>query len=96
PSKKSANTMKTKRWIISSNTISNYGLGYKTLKGRGCFELCPVCFWEDSGVDEPNPDDSLEEERAGFSLLRARRNFDLYGACEEKWIKSVRPPKCLF
>lgn len=28
--------------------------GYRTIKERGFYEICPVCYWEDNGVDEIN------------------------------------------
>jgi len=58
----------------------------KTLHGRGCFELCPVCYWEDDGMDP-----SLPSGRT--SLEQARLNFRQFGACEERWIRHVRPPR---
>lgn len=26
--------------------------GYRTIKERGFYEICPVCYWEDDGIDE--------------------------------------------
>ena len=51
----------------------------KTLHGRGQFELCPVCYWEDDGMDEGNT--RLEEARA---------NYQRFGACDERWRHAVR------
>lgn len=58
----------------------------KTLHGRGQFELCPVCYWEDDGMEPSNPS-------ARTSLAQARANFQQFGACEERWKNHVRPPK---
>ncbi len=30
--------------------------GCKTLQGRGNFQICQVCFWEDDGRDEHDAD----------------------------------------
>ena len=54
----------------------------KTLRGRGQFELCPVCYWEDDGMDTGNP-----------RLEWARVNYRQFGACEDRWIHDVRPPR---
>jgi hypothetical protein len=54
----------------------------KTLRGRGQFELCPVCYWEDDGMDQSNP-----------RLEQARISYQRFGACEERWIHHVRPPR---
>ena len=54
----------------------------KTLRGRGQFERCPVCYWEDDGMDQDN-----------LRLGEARTNYQRFGACEERWIDDVRPPR---
>lgn len=45
--------------------------GFLTLMSRGGYDICPLCFWEDEGLDEKNlteesaaNDCSLEEYRA--------------------------------
>jgi hypothetical protein len=59
----------------------------KTLNGRGKFELCPVCFWEDDGLDD--------RDRTGKwpTLKQAKLNYQKFGACDQRWIHNVRPPK---
>ncbi len=66
--------------------------GYKTLddKPDGTYNICPVCFWEDDGVQFSNPDYSGGANRV--SLREAQRNFLKYGASEEKFLSNVRKP----
>lgn len=55
----------------------------------GTFDICPVCFWQDEYVDDP------DEETGGanpISLNEAKKNFIKYGACDEKYINYVRAP----
>lgn len=48
--------------------------GYPTIEGRGAFEICVLCYWEDDGQDD---DDATEPSspNQGMPLDRARRNF---------------------
>ncbi|NJS13240.1 MAG: enoyl-CoA hydratase/isomerase family protein [Sphingopyxis sp.] len=66
--------------------------GYPTLKTRGGFEICPICYWEDDGQD----DHDVLAVRGGpnyeLSLSSARKNFREIGACEAGMIRHVRPP----
>ncbi|MCU1480744.1 MAG: hypothetical protein JWQ19_1530 [Subtercola sp.] len=53
------------------------------------WDICPVCFWEDDGLDEPDrhsPSNymTLAEGRAAFAAL---------GAVEQRFEAKVRPPK---
>ena len=65
---------------------------YKTLYGRGGFEACAVCYWEDDGQDE----DELDVVRGGpngeLSLRMAKANFARFGAVELRFIGFVRKP----
>ena len=65
--------------------------GFKTLRGRGHFEICPVCGWEDDGQDESDKDRPLGGPNK-LSLAAARENFKRLGAKEERVRKRVRPP----
>lgn len=66
--------------------------GYFTLsEGRGnTFEICPVCWWEDDGVQQDDP-----TYWGGANVLNqidARINFAKYGAMEERFVVNARPP----
>ena len=81
--------------VAESRAGLNYSCpccGYKTLRERGGFEICKVCFWEDDGQDEHDADDVRGGPNGALSLSRARANFQNLGACEERFIKNVRKP----
>jgi hypothetical protein len=67
--------------------------GFRTLFGRGGFELCPVCFWEDDGQDEADADRVLGGPNGSLSLREAQANFKRYGAMEERFKDEVRTPE---
>ncbi len=58
---------------------------YMTLDGRGEYDICPVCFWEDDG--------SVQDERYSpanrITLAEARSNFLKFGAKDEPSIKFI-------
>ncbi|MGM9508121.1 CPCC family cysteine-rich protein [Larkinella sp. GY13] len=66
--------------------------GYLTLdvKADNTFQICPVCFWEDDGVQLNDP--TYEGGANNISLDQARENFKKYGAIEEQFKEYVRPP----
>lgn len=47
---------------------------YKTLHGRGSYEICEVCFWEDDGQDDHDADD-VRGPNGMLSLRQVRINF---------------------
>lgn len=55
------------------------------------FQICPVCYWEDDGVQ------FLEPDYAGgantVSLHQAQHSFHTIGASEPVWLPAVRPPR---
>jgi len=66
--------------------------GYKTLDEEppDTFDICVICFWEDDGVQF----DELDYEGGANtpSLRQAKKNFIIFGACEERCIEFVRTP----
>jgi len=65
---------------------------YKTLYGRGHFEVCKVCFWEDDGQDDHDADRVRGGPNGGLSLSQARLNFAAYGAWSREHVPNVRAP----
>ena len=64
----------------------------KTLYGRGHYEGCPVCFWEDDGQDNHDADIVRGGPNMDLSLTEARRNYQEFGAKHRKFIGKVRKP----
>lgn len=60
---------------------------YFTLTHRGEYEICKVCFWEDSGQDL----DRLDEHSGPnhMTLREARSNYLEFGACDRNMLKNV-------
>ena len=67
--------------------------GYYTLddKADNTFQICPVCYWEDDGVQLNDID--YKYGANNVSLREARTNFKKYGAIEKQFLKFVRLPK---
>ena len=67
--------------------------GFRTFEtpDKGDFEICPVCFWERDPAQFR--DEDLSGGANSVSLRTARQNFLQYGACEEKFVNNVRPPR---
>jgi Cysteine-rich CPCC len=66
--------------------------GYLTMREetRGTYEICPVCNWEDDGVQFADP--SFWGGANIQSLNEARENFREFGAALREDLKKVRPP----
>lgn len=66
--------------------------GYFTFEEKpdNTFDICPVCFWEDDGVQLSKPDYAGGANHV--SLNRARKNFKAFGASEERLVQYVRNP----
>ncbi|HEX6178677.1 MAG TPA: CPCC family cysteine-rich protein [Thermoanaerobaculia bacterium] len=60
---------------------------YRTLERRGDYDICPVCFWEDDGSDDPQRYSSPNH----MTLEEGRANFARYGACSPEHVKHVDP-----
>lgn len=64
--------------------------GYKVFEESGCYEICPICFWEDDSVQSADP---WYDGGANVpSLFEAQNNFVKYGAMEYRFKKNVREP----
>ena len=67
--------------------------GHLTLKERGDYDICPVCFWEDDGQDDHDADEVRGGPNYELSLSVARSNFSRIGAASERVLTFVRPPR---
>lgn len=61
---------------------------YFTIPDGNDYEICPVCFWEQDafGIWEPYEPSGANH---GLSLYDGRKNFLMFGACEEKFKANV-------
>lgn len=62
-----------------------------TLHERAGYEICPVCYWEDDGQDDPYAD-QMRGGPNGMSLTQGRLNYKKYGAVEKRLKKHARKP----
>lgn len=62
--------------------------GCLTISGK--FDICPVCFWEDDPAQAECPD--CAGGANSVCLVEAKKNYLLYGACEERFRDRVRDP----
>jgi hypothetical protein len=62
---------------------------YVTLPERGNYLICPVCFWEDDGVDIDEP--GAYSGPNHMTLQKGRENFRRFGACAKAMVKNVLP-----
>ena len=52
--------------------------------GRGGFEICPVCFWQDDGQDDHDADEVRGGPNRDLSLSQACRNYRELGASDRR------------
>ena len=65
--------------------------GYQTLsEPPGSYEICTVCYWEDDLVQLLDP--AYSGGANSLSLIECQKNYSLLGACEDRFLKSVRAP----
>lgn len=57
----------------------------------GSYDICPVCFWEDDQVQLRWPDWAGGANRP--SLIEAQANVAAFGACEQRFVARVKPPR---
>jgi hypothetical protein len=58
--------------------------GRMTLGERGCYEICPVCWWEDDGQDNPEADVAWGGPNSDLSLTQARVNVLVRGVFDPR------------
>ncbi|MEM6264799.1 MAG: CPCC family cysteine-rich protein [Bacteroidota bacterium] len=49
--------------------------------------MCPVCFWEDDGIDIDQLDEHSDPNH--ITLRQGRSNFQKYGACDSTVVKNM-------
>ena len=54
------------------------------------YEVCLICFWEDEPLQFEEP--TYKGGSNGVSLIEARKNFAIFGACKKEMIKNGRKP----
>ena len=62
---------------------------YFTLEERGRYDICPVCFWEDSGQDLDRIDEHSGPNHQ--TLREARAHFTEFGACDRAMLEHILP-----
>lgn len=58
---------------------------YETIKERGNYDICPMCFWEDDGSDDPLRYSSSNH----MTLVEGRNNYIKFGAVKEEAVQWV-------
>lgn len=60
---------------------------YFTLGEKGGYGICPICFWEDDGIDLEDLDAHSGPNH--ITLREGRLNFEKYGVCDSTMVKNV-------
>lgn len=55
----------------------------------GSYEICPICFWEDDGVQFRWP--TMDGGANRVSLIEAQQNYLSFDACDRNGRQFVRP-----
>jgi hypothetical protein len=66
--------------------------GYDTVLERCCYEICPICWWEDDGQDNQDADEVLGGPNSDLSLSKARKIFFLHGIFDPRRIDLTSQP----
>lgn len=66
--------------------------GYRTLRERNAYDICPVCFWEDDGQGDADADEVRGGPNRSLSLTGGRENYKRIGAADPQDLPHVRPP----
>ena len=66
--------------MITEGTAQCPCCDYFTLDGRGRFDICPICYWEDDGQNLDGLD--VVSGPNHITLRAARQNFERIGACD--------------
>lgn len=64
--------------------------GYISLRDRGGFDICVMCFWEDDGNENSVYWREVPSGPNSVSLRDAQKNFLGYGACDEHALECVK------
>ncbi|MEV8086645.1 CPCC family cysteine-rich protein [Streptomyces nigra] len=77
--------------LHSSEEVLALYCGHRVLDAMpGSHEICPVCFWEDDGVQFRWP--AMGGGANEVSLIEAQRNYQDFGACDEHGRQYACPP----
>ena len=63
-----------------------------TLRERGGFEICPVCWWEDDGQGDADAEVARGGPNGTLNLAQARANYLAVGASDPVFLDRVRKP----
>ena len=66
--------------------------GYLTLAVPMCYDICPVCWWEEGGDSLVNPRRDLGSPN-DCSLVQAQANYIACGASSPRYAHAVRTPR---
>lgn len=61
--------------------------GSLSLHERGAYEICPVCFWEDDGLQDLDRVSGPNH----MTLREGKENFKRIGACSEDSLRHIAP-----